>query len=199
MMLTRRHALLGGLAATLVPSGPAGARPARYVLEPDASRVAFAFRLNGIGQTGTMPVARADILVDPARLTASKVDVEVAADEARTGLIFATQALKAASVLDTANHPRIRFVSTQVALGPGGRISDGARLSGDLTLKGVTRPLSFDAGLFRLPGTAPDDLRNLTVHLRGTVLRSDFGASGYLDLVADAVHLDITAAIRVDT
>ncbi|MCV6584336.1 MAG: YceI family protein [Marinibacterium sp.] len=198
--LTRRH-LIAGLAAASLPlsaplSRPAHASPARYRLDPKGSSVGFVFYLNDTAYKGTMPVSAADIVVDPQNLRASRVDVSVSVDQARTGLVFATEALKGASVLDAARHPRVRFVSRKVNLGPGGRLSDGASLDGDLTLRGVTRPLRLTADVFRTRGSAANDLSALTVHLRGALNRSAFGATGYSGIVQDRILLDITAAIR---
>lgn len=99
-------------------------------------------------------------------------------------------------MLDAGNHPIVRFRSTRIRLGAKGRISEGARIEGDLTLRGVTRPISLNAVLSRPSGSAPDDLSVLFVDLDGQLSRASFGASGYPDLVADTVELDIHAEIR---
>ena len=143
-----------------------------------------------------MPIRRADLMIDPANLGASTADVIVTPAEARTGFFFATEALKSASVLNTDAHPEIRFQSTAVRLAPSGRLSDGASLLGDVTVRGVTRPIELAASLYRPPGTAPDDLSVLSIQLTGAISRSAFGATGYADIVADEVGLDISATIR---
>ncbi|MGR3804882.1 YceI family protein [Marinibacterium profundimaris] len=204
---TRRAVLASMLAAPLAAAAtstgalllfPRAARAAqrRYGLAASASRVGFVFNLGGAPQKGTMPITRADIRIDPDNLANSAVDVSVSVREARTGLIFATDALKSPEVLDAGRHPTIRFVSTRVKLGPGGRISDGAALSGDLTVRGVTKPVTFQASVFRPAGTGAGDLDNLQVRLSGAISRSAFGATGYSDLVDDRITLDIRAAIR---
>ncbi len=191
MRLTRRLFCTGLSLAAL----PLRAAPQAYMLNGTASSIGFQFVINGVSQTGTMPVARADLLIDPTDLAASQVLVDVQADQARTGMFVATQALKSPGVLDTARFPVIRFVSRSVQLASDGRLSDGARITGDLTLRGVTHPVTLDAQLFRPPGTAPDDLRQLTVELTGAVSRSAFGAAAYAGLVDDTVKLDIRAVI----
>lgn len=197
--LTRR-AMLRGLASLpllgLSGAHAAQAKPTRYTLDTQTSSVGFFFTLSGTAQRGTMPVKRADIIIDPQDLTASTVDVLVDVARARTGLFFATQAMTGAEVLDADRFPTIRFVSTRVQLGAGGRISDGARITGDLTVRGVTRPITLEASLYRRPGSAADDLRQLMIRLRGQISRSVFGASGYSDLVNDAVTLDINATVN---
>jgi polyisoprenoid-binding protein YceI len=193
--LTRRAVLLGLASGGLLGPGRARAAPRRYRLNPEASRVSFRFLLAGAPQTGTMPVERADIVIDPANLAAATVDVRLDAAGAHTGLAIATGALLGPDVLAVAQYPTIRFVSTRIHLNRDGRLSEGARIDGRLTLRGVTRPLTLDAGVYRPPGSAPDDLDRLTVKLTGRLSRAAFGASGYADLVADPVFLDITAVL----
>lgn len=189
----RRHLLLLGLAA-LVPT-PGFASPTPYRLGPGGATITYTFMLSGSPVKGTVPVSQADLVVDPTNLAGSTATVRADLRRARTGLIFATEALKSASVLDADNHPTALFRSTAVRLGPGGRISDGARLDGALTLRGVTRNISFDAGIFRARGSAADDFSTLQVVLKGRVNRRDFGANGYADLVDDPVGIDIVAEI----
>ncbi|NRB19092.1 MAG: YceI family protein [Rhodobacteraceae bacterium] len=194
-MFQRRHALILFASAWALPSVALGA-PVRYQLDPAKSHVGFKFKLNGVTQNGSMPIERADITIDPQQLTASRIDVTVTAARSRTGLIFITRAMTGPDVLNTAQFPTIRFVSRHITLGASGRISDGARIRGDLTLRGVTRSVTLQAALYRPPGTAADDLSQLDVVLRGGLSRADFGASGFPGLVADTVILDIRARIN---
>lgn len=191
----RRRAVLGALGGLWL-AGPLGAAPRRYALDPDASEVGFSFAISGAATRGTMPVASADITVDPENLAASGVDVRLDAAGARTDLPFALPAMKSPGVLDTARFPEIRFRSTKIALGRAGRISEGARIIGELTVRDVTRTVTLDAALYRPRGSAPDDLSRLDIRLSGSISRSAFGATGYADLVADRVDLDIRAEIR---
>ena len=142
-----------------------------------------------------MPVERADITIDAQNLSASQIDVTVAAARAHTGLIFITQAMTGPDVLHTAQFPSIRFVSRRIILGTSGRISEGAQVTGDLTLRGVTRSVTLHAALYRQPGSAADDLSQLDVVLSSDLNRTEFGASGFPNLVAEIVTLDIRARI----
>lgn len=191
-MLHRRHFIALSLAALAQP-GRAAVTP--YRLGPGDATITYTFTLNGAPVKGTVPLNTANLAIDPRNLVASTADVTADIRRARTGLFFATEALKSSSVLDARNHPIARFSSTKVILGPGGRISGGAALEGDLTLRGVSRAVRFDASLFRPAGTAPEDLRALSVVLSGQVNRRDFGATGYADLVQDIVGIDIEAQI----
>jgi polyisoprenoid-binding protein YceI len=117
---------------------------------------------------------------------------------ARTDLILAAGALRGRSMLDAGTYPRLRFASTAVRPSPSGRLSDGARIEGRLTIRDVTRDITLDATLTRAAGTAPDDLRELTIRLSGHVSRAAFGVTGYPDVVGDIVTLDIVATLLAD-
>lgn len=192
--LTRRATLLA-LASMACPL-TARADPIRYRLDTKASSVGFRFHLSGAEQTGTMPVKQAKILIDPDDLAASSVDVTLNVAGARTGLIFITQALTSPDVLDARRHPTIHFISEKVRLDQDGRLSGTATISGQLTIRGITQPMTLAASLFRQPGSAATDLSTLQVRLSGAVSRFAFGATGYADLVDDLVQLDILALIH---
>ena len=189
----RRHVLALGLCAIAAPSWAA---PTPYRLSGTAATITYTFTLEGTALKGTVPIDRADLRIAPNNLAASTADVTADVRRARTGLIFATEALKSRSVLAAEDFPLARFQSTKVTLGARGRISEGATVEGMLTLRGVTRPVRFDAQLFRAPGSAADDLSALRVILNGSVNRTDFGAVGYADLVADTVAIEIDANIQ---
>ena len=191
--ITRRIAFLFLAALALAPAATAG--PVAYRLDRGASRVGFGFSINGLPQRGTMPIDSARITIDPANLSHSSVDVTVAVTGARTGLFLATEALKGEQVLDAARFAEIRFVSTAIRLAPDGRLSGGARIIGRLTMRGITRPVTLNASVYRPPGSAANDLSRLTIRLSGAISRAAFGASGYAGLVNDQVTLDITAVI----
>ena len=107
--------------------------------------------------------------------------------------LIATQAAAAPEAyrLDTARHPLITFRSTRIT----GTLQT-ATVEGHLTLRGVTRPVTLTAGLYRQRGTEPRDLDHLTVLLTGQIDRHTFGASGFADLVGPLIDLRIVARIE---
>jgi polyisoprenoid-binding protein YceI len=66
---------------------------------------------------------------------------------------------------------------------------------GNLTIRGVTRPVRLAAQLYRQKGTAEGDRSRLSIRLTGSVSRAAFGATGWADLVGDTVAIDILARI----
>lgn len=194
LLISRRLLISAGI-ASWATAGLAAATP--YDLVAQNSKVAFNFNLSGNAQTGTVPVKTADIRVDTRNLAASSADVTTDIRQAKAGVVFVTQALLSPSVLDAKNHPIVRFKSTKIILGAGNRISDGAQIDGNLTLRGVTHPLRLAAQLTRPAGTAANDLSVLNISLKGALSRARFGATGYPKLVDDTVNLDIFAEIRM--
>lgn len=169
----------------------AAAAPTSYRLDPDQSKVEFTYSLSGKDGTGTMPITRADLDLDFDAVANSTAKVTLDASGARTNYFFVTDALKGDLVLDTAQYPAISFVSRKVSPAPG-----GATIQGDVTIRGVTRPMVLSAQIYRRDGSAAGDRSRLSVRLTGQIDRTDFGADGYADMVGPVVKLDILARLE---
>ena len=171
-------------------AAPALADPERYRLDAARSTVGFSYTFNGAAKAGQMPVKAAEILIDVHDVTASEVSVTLDARNARAGFIFATQAMNSPQVLHTAKYPTIHFRSTRIS----GTLS-GATVTGNLTVRGVTRPVALTARLYRQRDTNPNDLNDLAILLTGAISRSAFGATGYPNDVGDQIGLRIIARV----
>jgi polyisoprenoid-binding protein YceI len=77
--------------------------------------------------------------------------------------------LAAPDFFDVARHPELRFVSTSVR-----RDGDELLVDGELTVRGVTRPVQL-RGILSGPSEDPWGGRRLGLELRTTVDRTDFG------------------------
>ena len=77
---------------------------------------------------------------------------------------------------------------------------DGARVlvDGLLTVRGVTRPVTFDAEIFRREGEATGERSRMAIYLSGALSRSAYGATGWNDMVGDEVRLRIIARIDLE-
>ena len=170
---------------------PAQAKPVPYQLDQVASVVGFEIDMGQSPMRGQMSVSSADLILDFDRAAASRVTVTIDASSARMGLPFATDAMKSDKVLDTKAHPRIGFESTKLSAS-----GQKATVTGKITIRGVTRPLTLAAQIFRPKGSAEGERDHLIIRLTGTIHRSDFGAAGFADMVGDDVRLDITAHIH---
>ena len=122
----------------------------------------------------------------------SRVDFTVQLGSVDTGFAARDEALRAEGFFDVEHHPHMQFVSTSVA--PRGE--DGLTVTGDLTVRGVTRPLTID---FTVGGTAEDPFGNVRLGLTGTATldRRDFGLEWNVPLktggvlVGNAITLEL--------
>jgi polyisoprenoid-binding protein YceI len=175
---------------SLAVSRGAEAATVDYVLDPAASTVAFETNFGPDLITGNIPLEVADLRLDFDNLRNCTVSVALDVTGAQASFPFAAQALKGPKVLDAKAHPRMTFKSTGVV-----RADDAADVTGNLTIRGVTKPVTLRAEIFRPKGSAASDLGHLTVRLTGRVKRSEFGATGWSDMVGDEVRIVITARI----
>lgn len=193
LVMQRRTFIAGACAAFAMP---AYATPLPYRLGPNGATITYTFDLRGELFTGTVPINHANLTIDASNLEATMADVTADVRRARTGFIFATKALKSPRILAAKEFPLARFQSTKVILGAHGHSNGRAKLEGLLTMRGVTRPVRFDARVVSPSDLAQGPQNILNVALSGTVDRRDYGAVGYKGLIADAVKIDIKAQIE---
>ena len=172
------------LALVLAPA--LAAQPVPYTLDRDRSLVGFSFDIGNDEVKGNMPVAAATIALDLDRLSRSTAQVTLNTRDAVTELGFATEAMLGASVLDADAFPTISFQATSVS----GTLA-GGKIEGQVTIRGVTRPVTLDAQVFRQRDTEEGDRSRLSVLMTGTVDRRDFGADGFAQFVGPEIRLEI--------
>jgi polyisoprenoid-binding protein YceI len=185
----RKSALIVLLAA-MIQTSAVHAAAIDYALDPSASTVAFETDFGPDLITGSIPLKLADLSLDFDNVKNCTVTVVLDVSGAKASFPFAAQALKGPKVLDAKDHPRMTFESTSVK-----RAGNAADVTGNLTIRGVTRPATLRAEIFRPKGSDSGDFSHLTVRLTGRVNRSDFGATGWADMVGDEVRIIITARI----
>jgi polyisoprenoid-binding protein YceI len=107
--------------------------------------------------------------LDTAKPAASSVTLRIATASIDTGTPDRDTHLRSADFLDVEKYPEMVFTSTEVE-----QIDDDVyRVTGDLTIKDVTRPVSID---FTLTGSAEDPFGNTRVGFEGAlaIKRSDW-------------------------
>ena len=128
---------------------------------------------------------------DPAKLEASKVTATIDANSFDQGdPAISTQFAK--EFLDAPNHPQITFVSTSLHRTKG---ANGV-LNGDLTLAGVTKPVSLNVTFdgFRPAGGMGPARAGFSA--TGVVKRSDFGIGAKMPPAAIADDIDVILEIE---
>ena len=172
-------------------STPVMAAPRAYEIDYGASQIGFVYLFNGEEVKGSFPKFKGDLVLDFQNIKNSKIDVTIETRTAKGGFVFATSALRGLKVLNVKNFPTIKFTSQSA------QMSNGvAKIKGDITVRGVTRPLTLTAKFFQLQGQDPKDRENLVVQISGTINRHDFGASGFPKMVGDTLAITIKARIN---
>jgi polyisoprenoid-binding protein YceI len=124
-----------------------------------------------------------------------KSHVEVALEAKSINTLFAMRDddLRSPDYLDVENFPTLRFVSTSLTELP----SDQWLLTGDLTIRTVTRPVDL---LFEFGGAIPDPFGNLRIgfHANATISRNEFGLLTMLDGHAGNLRVARDVAIEID-
>jgi len=178
------------IAGAVSLTGPANAAARHYLLDGTNSQVAFATDFGDSQITGKIPVSAASLQLDFGDVSNSAVTVTLDVRNAVASFPFAAQAMKGPKVFDARHFPTADFRSTAVR-----RSGEGAVVDGVLTLRGVTREVSLQAGLWRVAGSDPSDLDHLVIRLTGAIRRSAFGTDGWPNAVGDEVRLDIIAQV----
>jgi polyisoprenoid-binding protein YceI len=126
------------LATPALAQAPVPAAPA-WTADKAVSRVGFRAAMNGAGFDGRFSRWDARINFDPNNLKASKVVATIDVSSAATGDGARDEALPSSDWFDAKRHPRATFTTRSIAAnGPGKYVAQG-----DLTLRGVTRPVSL--------------------------------------------------------
>jgi polyisoprenoid-binding protein YceI len=79
---------------------------------------------------------------DPAQPERASVQVRIDATTLTTGVEKRDEHLRSADFLDVANHPELSFRSTRVVL-TGNPAGPWANIEGELTIRGITRPVTL--------------------------------------------------------
>jgi polyisoprenoid-binding protein YceI len=161
-----------------------------YSVDPDHTQVVWTVDHMGVTPlTGMFGRMTGTLVLDPAKPSAAKLDVEIPL----TGLTTATEGfgkhLRTADFFDAEKFPTGRFVSTSVQAK-----GSEAVITGDLTLHGVTKPVTLKAKFF---GAGPNPMTkalNIGFTATARIKRSDYGLGYAVPVVADEVDLKIVGA-----
>jgi polyisoprenoid-binding protein YceI len=185
-MLLRTTTLAAALA--LLPL----AASAEWAVDPAHSQIAFTVDHLGFSDvTGVFRDFEAEVGFDPENLDATSVTVTIDAASVDTLWAARDEHLRSADFLDVANHPAITFVSTAVETTGEG----AATVTGDLTIRGVSQPVAFDATLNNLgpnPFNPEQQIAGFT--LTGEIDRTAFG----VDFGAPAIGATLPVTINIE-
>ena len=186
------------------PSAPGAPDKSRvtagtYAADPGHTMVVWEVDHFGFSKySGIFGDVTGTLVLDPANPAAAKVDVTIPVSKVTTASAGLTAHLLRAG--KDGGKPDFfgpapadaRFVSTAVVLDDDGT---EAKVTGNLTLNGVTRPVTLDVE-FHGAGMGMSKKETVGFEAETTIKRSDFGVLYGIPFVSDEVKLDIHAAFE---
>jgi polyisoprenoid-binding protein YceI len=172
---------------------PAAVQAGTYDVEPLHTRVLFS--VSHLGFTtwyGEFTSVSGSLNLDPKKPAGSTLEIHIPVATVSTTNAKLDGELKSDAWLDATQFPEIVFKSTKVT--ETGK--DTAKVAGDLTFHGVTKPVTL-AVKFNAAGANPMDKKyTVGFEVSGKIKRSDFGVKTYVSLIGDDVDLIISAGFE---
>lgn len=167
-----------------------------YQLDPTHTNILFHANHFGFSNpSGHFGITTGTLTIDDKDPSKDAVDVTIDVKSLLTGVPKLDEHLKSKDFLDADKFPTMTFKSTKVEA-----TGETAKVTGDLTLHGVTKPVTLDVKLNK-QGEHPM-LHKAAVGFTasGMLKRSDFGISAYVPNVSDEIRIDIeTEAEKAET
>lgn len=177
--------LAGLLGATTI----AQANPVTYQLDPNHTMVLFSWSHFGYSHpTADIGLAEGTVTFDEQHPANSSVAVTLPLAKLDTHVPALDEHLKQADFFDAAKYPVVTFKSTKVEPVDGKHF----KVTGNLTIHGVTRPITLDATLNRVGPHPMSQKQAIGFDATATLKRSDFGVGAMVPMVSDEVTVRIT-------
>jgi polyisoprenoid-binding protein YceI len=169
-------------------AGAATAAPITYAFDTVHSRVTFHVSHLGFSHSvGQLFVAPGTFVFDTADWSKGAVIATLPADSLTFGDAKWDAHVKGADFLDAAKYPTLTFAATQVTRSG----EKTGTLTGNLTLRGITKPVTLQ---LRLNAAGPHPMRKVPAigfTATGTIQRSEFGVAAYVPMVGDELEVRI--------
>ena len=174
------------LALALIAATVAAQARSSWEIDPAQTHVRFWVDAIGWPRTaGEFKSFEGRIDIDFDRPSRSRVDFRVAAKSVDVNSATLDDYLRSEVFLNVAKFPSMGFVSTSVEK----RDEQHARVTGDLTMLGVTRPISLDV---EVAGKVAEANQRVGFKATGVINRLDFGMNSGYPLISDAIHLTVS-------
>lgn len=195
----RQHRLLFAaplLALALLPMAHSATAKARnYQLDSVHTRIAFQVSHAGFSRpVGSFSGASGSLQFDEADWSGARIEVRIPLRTLDLGDADWQQKILDRTFFDAGKYPEAHFVSTKVE-------STGAKtanVTGDLSLRGVTRPITLRVTLNALARHPLTFRKTAGFSATGTLSRKQFGMDAWRSVVGDEVTLVIEAEATRD-
>lgn len=175
----------------------AHAEPVAYTLDKSHTSITFSVDHFGFSTVhGRFDDFSGTITLDQQKPENSKVAFTVKAASVDTQWAKRDEHLRSADFFNVAKFPDITFTSTKVVLDKDDK--NEADVTGNLTLLGVTKPVTFEVELRKLEKSPISQKMTAGFKVEGKIKRTDFGMSTYAPMVGDEIPLRIDAEAFID-
>ena len=181
-----RYLLLAGLIGAAVT---AHADPVTYKLDPGHTMVLFSWNHFGFSNpTANLGLGDGTLVFDEKNPAKSSVEVTLPLANLDTHVSALDEHLKKPDFLDADKFSTVTFKSTKVQAEGAGKY----KVTGDLTVHGVTKPVVLDAKLNKSGEHPMLKVQAIGFDATSTIKRSDFGVGAYVPNVSDEIKIRIT-------
>jgi polyisoprenoid-binding protein YceI len=184
--MIRRLALAAALTLATAPVFAAS-----YVLDPPHTQVVFSWNHFGFSNPSAQ-FGKIDgtLEFDQAHPTQSSVKVTIPLASINTNVPDLNEHLQKPDFFDSAKYPDATFQSTKVEQGAK---PDKLKVTGNLTLHGVTKPVVLDVTINKVGEHPMRKAPAAGFDATTTLKRSDFGIKAYVPMVSDDIKIHITS------
>lgn len=164
------------------------AESVKYEIEPNHSHVNWTANHFGFSnQTGKFSDISGEINFDEKKPQNSSVDVVIKIKSLSTGLEKFDHHLMSADLLNEKEFPTAKFVSKKIKVTG----KNKAKIEGELTLHGVTKPVTLNATFNKSDVSAITQKPTIGFSATTVIKRSEFGVSYAVPAVSDVIALVI--------
>ncbi|MEY9964079.1 polyisoprenoid-binding protein YceI [Streptacidiphilus sp. MAP12-16] len=165
-----------------------------YTPDPAHTRIGFVARHAMVTKVrGAFHEFTGSVVVDAEKPEQSSATLTIKVDSIDTGNSDRDGHLRSNDFLEIATYPEIHFVSTGVTLAD----DETVKVTGDLKIKGVTRPVTID---FEFQGAATDPFGNQRLGFEGShaISRKDYGITWNAPLESGGVLVSDKIVLEFD-
>jgi polyisoprenoid-binding protein YceI len=177
-----------GLAVAVVSSVTLAA-PVDYKIDPTHTATVFNWNHFGFSTpSANFTDIQGVIKVDNAKPANSSVEVTIPLSSVNTNVPVLDKEFQEEAWFNAAKYPNITFKSTKVET----KDKKHFKITGDLTVKGVTKPVVLDAVLNKQGEHPMLKVPAIGFNATTSFNRSDFGIGSYVPMVGDKITVNIT-------
>jgi polyisoprenoid-binding protein YceI len=180
---------------TAAISNPKISSPKTWNIDPSHTTAGFAVRHLMVSTVrGHFSKVSGTVRIDDRDVTRSQIDVAIEAGSIESRDENRDAHLRSPDFLDVEKFPTLTFRSTQIAHGRDGELL----VTGDLTIRGVTRPVTLAVDSLTPPTRTPWGTTVRGVSATGKLNRKDFGLTWNTLLEAGGVAVGDEVKLTID-